>query len=197
MILSKPVYDISDAVSFTLPNHMDDTLKPDEFSLEQPHFNRATAGGRPLRWIERALNNAPELASLRKPFPDDPPLIYAYNHGRIKTAIEFALRGARWIPGRRGHRRQGASAMGRDPIAEGNCMAYAAEHPDGIAPERFQHCPLRVRFSIVELWEVRTTGFGLGLRYGDVGLVGRGRSKGRIAHDESDSPMVRELDSES
>jgi hypothetical protein len=55
---------------------MDDTLNPDEFSPEQPYFNRAKAGGRPPRWIEHALNNAPALASFRKPFPDDPPLIY-------------------------------------------------------------------------------------------------------------------------
>jgi hypothetical protein len=82
--------------------------------------------------MEHALNNAPELASLRTPFPDDPSLIHTYNHDRIRTAIHFALRGARWIPGRIGW---GSSPISQDSIAEG--IVYAAEHPDGIAPERF------------------------------------------------------------
>jgi hypothetical protein len=123
-------YDISHAVSFTLPNHVDDTLKQcypksyDKFSPVQLYINRSKAGGRPLRWIEHALSHALKLASSRRPFPDDPSLtytyirIYIYTCGRngIRTAIQFALRGARWIPGRIG---QGASPISQDSIAEG------------------------------------------------------------------------------
>jgi hypothetical protein len=105
VILSMPVHDISDAVSFTLPNHVDDILKQcypksyDEFSPAQPYINPSKAGGRPLRWIENALNKAPELPSFRTPFPDDQSLMHAHNHNRIRTAIQFAVGGARWIAG--------------------------------------------------------------------------------------------------
>jgi hypothetical protein len=84
--------------------------------------------------MEHALNNAPELASFRTPFPDDPSLIYTHSQGGIRTAIQFALRGARRILGRIG---PGASPISQDSIVDG--IAYAAEHPDRIAPGRFVH----------------------------------------------------------
>jgi hypothetical protein len=126
------MYDISDAVSFTIPKEVGDTLKQrypklyHKMSHVQLFITRAKAGGRPLRWIEHALNKASELASFRTPFPDDPAEICAYNQGRIRTAIQFELRGARRIPRRIG---QGASPISHDSIAEG--IAYAAEHADG------------------------------------------------------------------
>jgi hypothetical protein len=133
-------YDISDAVSFTLPNHVDGILKQcypnsnDKFHPVQLCINRSKGGDRPQRWIEHALNDAAELASFWTPSQDDPSLIHAYSHCKGRTAIQFALRGARWMLGRIG---QGASPISQDSIAEG--IAYAAEHPDGIAPERFVH----------------------------------------------------------
>jgi hypothetical protein len=100
-------YDISDAVSFAISNCEDATLKQSypksysKFSPVQLYINGAKAGGHPLRWIEHALNNSPGLPSFSTPFPDDPSLIYthsyAYNHNRIRTAIQLALRGARLI----------------------------------------------------------------------------------------------------
>jgi hypothetical protein len=64
----------------------------------------------------------------------NPSLIYTDDHGRIRTAMQFALRGAPWTPGRIGQR---TSPISRDSIADS--IAYAAEHPEGIAPERFVH----------------------------------------------------------
>jgi hypothetical protein len=157
-------YDISVAVSFTLPNHVDDTLKQcypkshNALSPVQLCTTRARAGGHPLRWIEHALNNAPELASFMTPFPDDPPWIHTYKHSRIRTVLQFALHGAGWIPERIG---QGASPISRDSFAEG--IACAAEHPDGIAPERFRHSIFDLALSVFGRHEKRELAIGLGM----------------------------------
>jgi hypothetical protein len=68
------------------------------------------------------------------------------------------LRGARWIPGRVGH---GASPISQDSISEG--IAYAAEHPDGIAPERFVHYVFDSTSSIFGRYELREFGDSLGM----------------------------------
>jgi hypothetical protein len=105
LMMGATMYGISDAVSSTLPNHVDDTLKQCypksyvRFSPVQPYINHSKGGGRPLRRMGHALNKAPELASFRAPHPEDPSLAYSHNHGGIRTAIQFALRRARWITG--------------------------------------------------------------------------------------------------
>jgi hypothetical protein len=172
-------YDISDAVSFTHTNHADGALKQcypkpfDKFSPVQLYINRSKAGGRPPGRIEHALNDAPELASFRTPFPDDPSLIYVYNQNRIRTAIRLALRGARWILGCVG---QGASPICR------TLLRNASPTPPDIRMELLLNdssitCSIRHRRS--DPREIRTT--GIGHRPGDVGLVGG--DMGKITHD--------------
>jgi hypothetical protein len=149
---------------FTLPNHVDDTLKQcypkshDKFSPVQLYINRSKTRGGPLRWIEHAPNNSQELAWCRTPSPDDPSLMYAHNHCWIRTAMQFALCGARWMPGRMG---QGASLISHDSIAGG--IAYAAERPDGIAPERFIHFDFGSASWIFGRSELRESAIRLGM----------------------------------
>jgi hypothetical protein len=130
-------------------------------------INRAKTGGRPLRWMEDAPNNARELASFMTTFADDSSPMYTYkykhNGSRIRAAIRLALGGARWIPGRVG---RCASPISQDSIAAS--IAYAAEHLDGIAPERFVHfvfdstssifgrcgqCGLPIGLGMLDSWE--------------------------------------------
>jgi hypothetical protein len=78
------------------------------------------------------LDRATELGLFGTPDPDRASRTFTYNYITLNTAVKFAIRGARWLPGRIG---QGADPVSQDSIAE--ALAYASEHPDGIFPELF------------------------------------------------------------
>jgi len=75
---------------------------------------------------------AAELGFFGTPDPDRVSRTFTYNFVTLNTAVKFAFRGARWLPGRIG---QGADPVSQDSIAE--ALAYASEHADGISPELF------------------------------------------------------------
>jgi hypothetical protein len=152
-----------------------------KLSPEQLFILRARADSKTLAG---ALVRATELGLFGTPDPDRVSRTFTYNSSTLNTAVKFAFRGARWLPGRLG---QGADPVCQDSIAE--ALAYASEHADGISPEFFVDFIFNgaaTRFGNAELRE-------LAVQTGNVGVVDFHLD--RYAQRYTHLKVVQELDS--